>query len=111
MNVDFNEHILDLKGLPLKGEGEADLTLGEACVQGLLAVDRVDEKLSSEEKVKIFKLANKLSPGGEIDMSIDDLAYVKKCVGRTMVTIVVGRVDEIFDRSKTSTRKPTGKAK
>lgn len=94
MKIDLSTTILDLDKKPIK-DGEKDFTLATACCNALLTPEQGET--SGEEKVKRFRLAEKVYDGGEQELSVDDVALLKKLIGKIYPPLVVGRAFEILD--------------
>lgn len=99
MKINFDTVILDLKGNPVPaGEDNKPTTLGDISCIALQASFPDEQSLEGKEKFNRFKLAVKLSNGGEIDLSSEDVALIKKLIGKAFTNVVVGRAWEILDK-------------
>lgn len=99
MKIDFSTPLLDLKGKPLK-EGNNDVTLGAAVASALLTPLADDQNATGESKAKRFKIALKVADGGKQEVAIEDLAEIKRLVGKTLTPLAVGRIYEILEAAK-----------
>lgn len=99
LNLKLNEPIRNLAGEAMRVSDESDetLTLGGAAEIALLATFRDEQDLAAAEKVKRFKLANRLHGAETIDLETEDVALVKKLIGKAFPAIVVGRAYEIIE--------------
>ena len=95
MKVNLSLPVLDLEGKPIK-DGDKDLTVRTVCCGALLTPDQKNPDQTSEEKVKFFKLALRIADDEE-DFSIDDIAILKKQIGKLFPPLVVGRCFEVLD--------------
>ncbi|GLQ96462.1 hypothetical protein [Dyella mobilis] len=96
MKRDFNAP-LTFAGKPIE-ENKAVLTLGGVSVNALLVMPDNEPNLQAEEKFKRYKLAERLSAGGVQDLSVDELALVKRLVGNMYQPIIVGASFDLFER-------------
>ncbi|WVK90006.1 hypothetical protein [Burkholderia phage vB_BpP_HN02] len=95
MKVDLGAIIYDDRNKPIQSESD-NLTLGEVIGQALLAMDK---DVSGDEKYRRYKLWKVVSEGGEVDLTIEDLALIKSRIGATFVTMVVGRAFDLLERA------------
>ena|SRR6185436_12502090 len=56
-----------------------------------------DEKMTADQKAKIFQITTKLYTNNEVDLTVDQLALIKEQVGKVYNPLVYGRVCEIID--------------
>lgn len=105
MNIDFSAKLLDLEGKPIidvvAGADGAPMpveaTLGRAAVNALLAVTEEDRALTGSDKAGRFALALKLQGAGEVDVSVDEVALIKRLTGQIFGPLVVGRCWALLD--------------
>jgi len=103
MKVNVNQVLKDLKGEPLlEGEvgKEEKITLKDVCIHVLINVHQKDANLKASEKLKRYKLALLISKGGEVELSIQDIAYIQGLIGERLPVIYVGRTEEMFEGVK-----------
>jgi hypothetical protein len=97
MQVDFSVKILDFEGKPLKQDGSgSDLTLKGAAQIALMAQYRDEQELPATEKVRRFKLAMAIENGAMVDLPVEDIAEIKRLIGKGMNALIVGRVFELL---------------
>jgi hypothetical protein len=96
MKVDFDTVLRDLKGTAIK-DGDGEFTLGAASATALLSPYPDEQNLDPKDKVRRYKLATKIADGGEVDLSIEEIADLKKLIGKAFPPLVVGRAYEILD--------------
>lgn len=89
--------LTDLSGAAMNGTN-GPLTLGSACVDALLGAYQDEAALPGEEKYRRFQLATKLSSSDEVDLTAEEIAQLKKLVGKAWSPLVVGRVYELLER-------------
>jgi len=98
MKVKVNEALKSFDGKPLKdvdANGQAvDATIRTAMINALLSPV---QKESGLEKVKKYKLAQKIYDGDEIDLDVDEIKLIKDRIGEVYPPVVVGQVYEILE--------------
>jgi hypothetical protein len=97
MKIDFSAAIKDLDGEAAK-DGEKDATLGRGACTALLASYADEQNLAAEDKVKRFRLAEVAARGGEQEIKIDDVALIKKLIGKAFAPLIVARAYDISSR-------------
>ena len=117
MMIDFNYKFVDLDGKnipsgPPEMERDDDgkmvekkfppFTLRKACIDVLVMQERGDggrpKEISAEEKVKRYMLAQKIYKStGLVDLQAEEIALLKKLIGRIYPPITVGQSYEILD--------------
>lgn len=110
MQIDFSAKIKDLKGAVMK-DGDSDVTLGAISCTALFALYPDEQNLAAEEKVKRFRLAQSAVDGGVQDIPVDDVAALKKLIGRAFNPLVVGRAFDIIDPPKPEEKAAGAKSK
>jgi hypothetical protein len=110
MKIDFMQTFKTLEGKEmlrynrrLSSEGEIPpvdsddtLTLKHVCCNALLAED---DKADGKEKARRYKLAIQIYDAKEaLGLPIDDIAIIKKLIGKIYPPIIVGQAFDIFDR-------------
>lgn len=84
MKIDFSQPILDLD------DKETGLTLGGAAIQAMMSPIAGDERMEATEKVRLFELSLKIK-GGESEIPVEDIAFIKARIGKVFAPLVVGR--------------------
>lgn len=95
MKVDFSTKLLDLEGEPLKDENGKEVTLKSIAQMALLANYRDETDLPADKKVQRFSIAMKLQNGAD-EIPVEDIAEIKRLIGKSMGPIIVGRVFELL---------------
>jgi len=93
MKIKLATVMTDLFGKPIKN-GEVDFLLSDVCMNALLSPD--DEK-EADEKVKRYRLAVKCSNGADPDLSVEEVALLKKLIGRVYPPLIVGKAYDLID--------------
>ncbi len=93
MKRNFDQLLTGLGGKPLLNEDQqpTNLTLGAICVQALL-MTFPDEQVTGEEKFRRYQLAERLSTGGEVEVTAEEVALLKNLAGKGYVPLMVGAV-------------------
>lgn len=98
MLIDFSTVMKTLDGAPIKRPGtDADLKLSHVCCDALFAVFEDERNLGGSEKAERFVLATKIHDKASMDMSVDDVALLKKLVGKAFTALIVGQAYAVFD--------------
>lgn len=97
MRINFDTVLRDLKGEPLRETPNTDMTLAAACSSALLNPYPDEQNLDPKEKMRRYRMAVKIADGGECDLSVEEIADLKKLVGKAFAPLVVGRVYDILD--------------
>lgn len=93
MKKDLSIVLLNAYGKPF----EPKSTVESLCFGAMNAVFPEDESQTIDEKLKVFKIGKKLAQGGIVDFDSDELALIKKRVGRMYGAMTVGPLVEILD--------------
>ena len=100
MIINFSETITTINGEDVKDpETEKSVTIASAAVEALLA-NYNDEQISGEDKLKRWNLAQKVNGGGDVDLTVEELALIKEVVGKGFGANVVGPVWTALEGTK-----------
>ena len=115
MKINLNQKLVDLAGNPLqdrmvkrdkngvvvKGEDDkpemelVDVTMNKFAANALLHPVKGEEPVDKAGK---YLLATKVHKGGDIDLTVEEVALIKACVSADHVpTIVSGQIWEVLD--------------
>ncbi|VTZ24362.1 hypothetical protein MPC4_80138 [Methylocella tundrae] len=95
MLIDFSTDILDLSGEPILDAAEKTLKLGALSVNAIMTPKSA---LSGEENVKRLGLALRINAGGEIEVTPEEAALIKKCAAEAFLSpLIVGRMFEALN--------------
>jgi hypothetical protein len=101
MKVDFSSPINGLDNKPVKeangSGGSMEITMSSICCSVLLTQDTEEAAATGEEKVKRFKIAEKVYSGGEQDLSAEDIVLLKRLIGKFYGPLVVARAYDILE--------------
>ena len=98
MKIDFSQSLLGLDGQVLQNNGVA-LTLGTVSVDSLVLV-RPDENIKGDEKFKRYQIARKIHGEAEVELAIEQVALIKKLIGKSFGPAVVGPAFELLETPK-----------
>ena len=59
-----------------------------------------EEKVDGMEKIKRYQIATKIYKGK--DVSVEELGKIKPLIGKFFTALIVGQVDEIFEKGNTN---------
>ena len=93
MKRDFDTVLLNLMGKPF----DDNATLQTVCLMVLTAQLDSDRSQSVQAKLACYKLAQKLLPGGIVDVTSEEITLLKDRVGAMCSVIVVGRVFDLLE--------------
>lgn len=103
--IDFTVELKQIDGTPFKDEKGTEIkgnTLGKICENALLATysDERDttgkELITPEEKYRRWQIAGKVH-GKDVNLPAEDLALLKKLVGKGYPPLVVGQAWTLLD--------------
>ncbi|HDR9497585.1 TPA: hypothetical protein QDC06_000787 [Burkholderia cepacia] len=98
MKLNFDIAINDENGTPASipgGDGRI-FTLGTAACQALLN-GPVDDKGDGSEKHARYRLWKSIQEGGTVELSVDDVAKVKRLIGAAFGPLVVGQCWDLLE--------------
>lgn len=90
---------------------EIPLSILTCCAMAMFRATQADAQLTLPEKVKKFKLGNKLRMADEaqqlekiVELDSSDVELIKTCCNQLYGTLVVGQVCEFFESASTPTK-------
>jgi hypothetical protein len=95
MLVNFDAELKGLNGEVIKAQ-EGNVTLKSIVANALLGNYEDERNLQAEQKVKRYKLAHKVTEGGEIEVDAEDTVLMRKLVNKAYGTLIVGQVFDIL---------------
>jgi hypothetical protein len=97
----------DIVNVEINGDGKETKrphTVRDAIVTAINSQTR-DDLLTAEQKIKVFGLSNKLYENQEeVDLTEEDVTFIKERSGKYLIPVVYGRLLEIFKKDQ-----PAGK--
>lgn len=95
MKKNLDKKITTLKGEEIPVNGQPS-TVRQIVTDALLA-QMPDEKITANDKVERYNLAQRLSKGGVQELSQKEVALIKRLVGKNYGPLVVGQVFALLD--------------
>lgn len=100
--INFTEVLTDMEGKPLTESSKlpgsngavVDVTLRKICQNALLSND---PKMSGEEKIKRYILAQRIQQQDLMELSADDISLIKKEIAIYFSPLIVGKAYELLD--------------
>lgn len=97
MKRDFSKELVGIPGsIPTDQDGRYP-TLGAVAVGALLANFQDEASLAGEEKLRRYKLAERISQGGVQDVSAEEVSLIKKQVAKAHAIAIVGPAYEALE--------------
>ena len=96
MKIRFDETMKDLDGKAIIGDGR-DLTLKQIACNALSLIFNDEQNLSGEEKAKRGLLAMRIYANTEIDLTVEEVALIKKLIGKAYGPLIVAQAWEILE--------------
>ena len=95
MKVNFKGTFKNMEGKELLSE-DKPTTLKTIAINALMATYTDEQNLSGEDKLKRWKMGQRIA-NDEEDFSIEDIALLKKLIGKAYSTIIVGQAYEMLE--------------
>lgn len=95
MKINFDTKLMGLKIIPIKSDKEEGLSLKDVTIKALLLSD--ESKRTIEEKNQAYLIAEKLDNSDIIDLTIDEILFIKNEIGKTQPSLIVGNCYKILD--------------
>lgn len=95
--VNFAAVLADQDGQPIKDGDQHALTLGRASMMALMQSYPDDAAASTEEKARRGLLALKVYTAGKEDLPAEDIALIKKYIGKLYPPLIVVRAMPLLE--------------
>ena len=102
MRVKVSDQLTDYEGRKLV-EGVEPVTFRRVFATALNTFDE-NERPAPDQMAMIYALSVKLYTGNEVDLSLEEAAFIKERVGKTFNPLVYGRTVDLLE-GKTASRK------
>ena len=90
MKIDFTKKFTNFNGEVLKDTASnRELSLGDVCVEALLAVDK-NEAIDGAEKLRRYNLAMEIYKGKD-SLLVEEIVLLKDLIGKYYATMIVGQ--------------------
>jgi hypothetical protein len=96
MIVDLEKPIKDLEG-NIVTEADEPVLAKTLVIRALTILGQDDEKASGDERYRRYKLALDITEQKRVNLKSEDIADIKKLVGKMYMPIIVGRVYDILE--------------
>jgi hypothetical protein len=96
MLINFESGLTDFDGKVMPNASGQPATLKGIAIDALMASYQGEDKLSGEEKMNRFLLAEKIHKG-EFDLTVEEIAMLKTLIGKAFTPIVVGQAWRILE--------------
>lgn len=100
MKINFLTELTDLDGSPITDK-DKPVTLKTISLTALLAQYADEQALSGEDKMKRFQIAEKIAAANaddpHIDLKAEEIAEIKKLIGKGFGPLIVGRCFNTLD--------------
>ena len=101
MKIDFSKQIMDIAGKPIKmkdGEAERDFILRDVAVNAILTETQESAKSDGKEKVRRFRLADKIFGAAEpIALPAEDIVLLKDMIAKAYGALVTARAWDLIE--------------
>jgi len=109
MKINVTQQIMELDGTPIVTGGQACPTCGQvmgksepmtvrlAATRALTAGYQDEQNLKGDQKVDRFHLALKITDEDKPDLTVEEIATIKKLIGKRYLPVIVGRAWAILD--------------
>lgn len=104
MKINFDSKLTDLKGNTIKENidgKEVESTLKDPCLNALLADVKKPQNAPIEtgrDKFKKYNLAKKISEGGVVDITAEEITLIKEQLGLAYSALVVGMCWDVLEK-------------
>ena len=99
MKIKLEDKILDYQKKEILSDGKNPLLIRDI-ISASLNNTTQDERLTSEQKNKIFQLSVKVWSDKEVDFTLDDRHFIKERAGKILNPLMYGRLCEILEEKK-----------
>lgn len=94
MKLQINKVLVGTQDEELKGEKGVPLTVKLICINSLIIPQQGETDKDKWERYELYKKLK--SADRDVDLKTEELSLLKRCVGKTQPTLVMGQIwDEI----------------
>lgn len=99
MKIDFSIPLTDFSGEPiwLTPEKDKGTTLKDVVLGALLSTFNDEQTLAATEKIRRYRLALQVEKNNGYDFKSEDVAEIKRLIGKAYGPLVVGRAYDIIE--------------
>jgi hypothetical protein len=89
VKIDFSQQLVGYDGRAMV-EGEAPVTLALVCAASLMAIRQDDQTMPVKDKLRCHEIAGKVYKGGVVELSPEDVTFIRDRIGTVQPPIIVG---------------------
>jgi hypothetical protein len=97
MKIKLNQQLVGINGKSIPTENNSFLTLKDICTTSILAPIEGDGEKEKFGKWEIYKKIR--DSKSETDLTIDDLATIKRCIAKFQPPLILGQCFELIEKS------------
>jgi hypothetical protein len=97
MKIKINTALIGANDEELVGEKGRKLTVRDVCVNSLLIPQQGDDEKKKWEKYEIYRKIK--DSNDEVELKTEELLVLKKAIGATQPTLIMGQVWEMIEGS------------
>ena len=97
MKVNFKQSFKDFKGMEIKAGGNPVLISDEVGKILFNAGMSANVSLSSDEKYMAYKLCNRISSGNELELTMEEGAFILRVCGEHMTAGAYGQIRDLIE--------------
>jgi len=105
MKILISSYIKNFKGEDMLDEVTKKPVEARSIIATAMVAENNENKLTPEKKNQAFQIGIKLYAHDEIDLTIEQMAFIKERVGIFYGALVYGRISELFDGKKVEEKK------
>ncbi len=97
MKVKVNQELKDVNDLPIKKLEGGNLTLKDVIITSVLSPIQGDDQKVKFDKYEIYKKVKVDYVGGEVELTAEEIALIKKCIGQLQPPLILGQAFEMLE--------------
>lgn len=96
MKINVKRHLLNFEGKDILDDKNKPVEARTVIANALVSEDQ-DHRLTGEKKTQAFQIGLKLWGDKEVDLTVDQLAFIKERVGIFHNALIFGRICELLE--------------
>ena len=96
MKIKINQKLVGVNGKDIQTPESNAMTLKDVCIGSLLTPVQEDKEKEKFDKYTIYKKIN--TSKSEVDLTIEELAIVKKAIGKFQPPLILGQCWELIEQ-------------
>lgn len=97
MKVKVNQELKDVNDLPIKKPEGGNLVLKDVIITSVLTPAQGDDQKVKFDKYEIYKKVKDDYVGGEVELTAEEIALIKKCIGQLQPPLILGQAFEMLE--------------